>query len=71
MRWPRGHRRAGVADDLEDGGALGLVGWLITGCAVTLGAPFWFDMLNKIIVVRSTVKPDEKSGTEAPKEPTK
>ncbi|MGB8507681.1 MAG: hypothetical protein WCD76_04695, partial [Pyrinomonadaceae bacterium] len=25
------------------------------------GAPFWFDMLNKIIVIRSTVKPHEKS----------
>jgi hypothetical protein len=44
-------------------------GWLITALAVSLGAPFWFDMLNKIIVVRSTVKPKEKSGTEAPKEP--
>jgi len=38
---------------------------------VSLGAPFWFDMLNKIIVVRSTVKPQEKSGTEAPKDPQK
>ncbi|HXH39509.1 MAG TPA: hypothetical protein VNN08_12840 [Thermoanaerobaculia bacterium] len=48
-----------------------LVGWLITALAVSLGAPFWFDMLNKIIVVRSTVKPQEKSGTEAPKDPQK
>jgi hypothetical protein len=47
------------------------VGWLITALAVSLGAPFWFDMLNKIIVVRSTVKPQEKSGTEAPKDPPK
>ena len=36
-------------------------GWLLTGCAVSLGAPFWFDMLNKFTVVRSTVKPLEKS----------
>lgn len=47
-----------------------LLGWLMTACAVSLGAPFWFDMLNKIIVVRSTVKPDEKSRTEASKDPT-
>ena len=46
-------------------------GWLLTALAVSLGAPFWFDMLNKIIVVRSTVKPQEKSGEEAPKEPRK
>src|SRR5207248_6522551 len=32
-------------------------GWLMTGLAVSLGAPFWFDVLNKIMVIRSTVKP--------------
>lgn len=46
-----------------------IVGWLMTGLAVSLGAPFWFDALNRIIVVRSTVKPDEKSGVEGSKEP--
>jgi hypothetical protein len=35
--------------------------------AISLGAPFWFDLLNKFIVVRSTVKPQEKS----PPEPSK
>ena len=44
-----------------------LVGLLITVLAVSLGAPFWFDVLNKIIVVRSTVKPREKSPEEASK----
>ena len=42
-------------------------GWLLTAFAISLGAPFWFDMLNKFIVVRSTVKPKEKS----PDEPSK
>ena len=37
------------------------LGWLLTAMAISLGAPFWFDMLNKLIVVRSTVKPHEKS----------
>jgi hypothetical protein len=46
------------------------VGWLITALAVSLGAPFWFDVLNKIIVIRSTVKPAEKSGAEASKDAT-
>jgi hypothetical protein len=41
-----------------------LLGWLLTAFAVSLGAPFWFDMLNKFMVVRSTVKPHEKSGEE-------
>lgn len=44
-----------------------LPGWLITAFAISLGAPFWFDMLNKFIVVRSTVKPHEKS----PEQPSK
>lgn len=41
-----------------------LLGWLITGIAISLGAPFWFDMLNKVMVIRATVKPFEKSPTE-------
>lgn len=40
------------------------IGWLMTAFAATLGAPFWFDVLNKIMVIRSTVKPHEKSGEE-------
>lgn len=43
------------------------LGWLLTALAISLGAPFWFDMLNKLIVVRSTVKPKEKSGEEPSK----
>jgi len=42
-------------------------GWLITALAISLGAPFWFDTLNKFMVVRSTVKPQEKSQPEASK----
>ena len=41
-----------------------LLGWLATAFALTLGAPFWFDVLNKVMVIRSTVKPAEKSGDE-------
>jgi hypothetical protein len=42
-------------------------GILFTAFALTLGAPFWFDLLNRFMVVRSTVKPTEKS----PLEPSK
>ena len=45
-----------------------LFGWLLTAFAVSVGAPFWFDMLNKLIVVRSTVKPKEKSPEEKSKD---
>jgi hypothetical protein len=44
------------------------VGWLITAFAIMLGAPFWFDVLNLFMVVRSTVKPTEKSPDESSKD---
>ena len=30
-----------------------LLGWLLTALAASLGAPFWFDILKKIITIRS------------------
>ncbi len=41
-----------------------VLGWAITALAATLGAPFWFDLLNKFMVIRATVKPREKSPEE-------
>lgn len=43
---------------------LSLPGWIITALAIMLGAPFWFDLLNKFMIIRSTVKPREKSPDE-------
>jgi hypothetical protein len=40
------------------------LGLLLTAFAATLGAPFWFDVLNKVMVIRATVKPREKSREE-------
>jgi hypothetical protein len=59
--WPRPFRLPPL-DHLP----LAIVGWLLTGAATTLGAPFWFDLLNRIVVIRSTVKPTEKSPNEPP-----
>lgn len=38
---------------------LKLFGWGITVFAISLGAPFWFDLLNKFIKIRSTIKSDK------------
>ena len=39
------------------------LGWLITALALTLSAPFWFDLLSKFISLRSTgKKPDVDTG---------
>ena len=37
-----------------------ILGWGFTAAALSLGAPFWFDLLNKFMLVRSAVKPEEK-----------
>jgi hypothetical protein len=42
-----------------------ILGWLITAFAVSLGAPFWFDLLNKFVNVRASGKAPE----EQPKSP--
>ena len=38
-----------------------VAGWLLTAFAVSLGAPFWFDLLNRFINLRVSGKaPEEK-----------
>ncbi len=31
-----------------------LLGWVLSGIAIAMGAPFWFDLLSKIVNVRNT-----------------
>ena len=31
-----------------------LIGWLLTALAISLGAPFWFDLLNKFVKLRES-----------------
>jgi hypothetical protein len=33
-----------------------IIGWLITALAISLGAPFWFDLLNKLMQIRNSKK---------------
>lgn len=38
-----------------------LAGWFVTGLALSLGAPFWFDVLSKFVTIRGAgVKPDRQ-----------
>ncbi len=34
-----------------------ICGWFVSGIAISMGAPFWFDLLGKFINVRNTGKP--------------
>ncbi len=42
-----------------------LLGWFVTALAVSLGAPFWFDVLKKIITIQSTGNTSSGSGGQA------
>lgn len=46
------------------GWALKIIGLSLTAIAVSLGAPFWFDVLNKLINIRSAGKQPEKAHQE-------
>ncbi|MDM9379659.1 hypothetical protein QUB80_02940 [Chlorogloeopsis sp. ULAP01] len=37
------------------------LGWVVSGLAIAMGAPFWFELLGKIINVRNSGKPPVKS----------
>jgi hypothetical protein len=47
-----------------------VVGLAITALAVMLGASFWFDALNKVMTVRSTLKPKETSAASPARTPS-
>lgn len=38
-----------------------LLGWLLTAIAAVMGAPFWFDILNKVTALRTATKPKERA----------
>ena len=39
------------------------LGWIVSGIAISMGAPFWFDLINRIVNVRNTGKiPTPPSG---------
>ena len=42
--------------------ALHLLGWVLTALAVSLGAPFWFDTLNRFMNLRASGSPPPKTG---------
>jgi beta-lactamase superfamily II metal-dependent hydrolase len=51
-RWVSGHGALAVT-----GSWLGkALGWLITAAAISLGAPFWFDLLSKLVPIKTAGK---------------
>lgn len=49
-----------------------LAGWLFTAVAISMGAPFWFDLLGRVARLRSTgVRPPTSAPTSAETQPEK
>ena len=48
-----------------------IVGWILTAFAISLGAPFWFDLLNKIMMLRGGKKTEVETAKETKKEASK
>jgi hypothetical protein len=46
-----------------------IIGWLLTAFATSLGAPFWFDLLNRFINLRAVGKAPEEKPKDPKKEP--
>ncbi len=40
-----------------------VLGWLITAAAVSMGAPFWFDLLTRLVNIRSAGQPPALAGS--------
>nr|WP_290221435.1 hypothetical protein [Trichocoleus desertorum] len=38
-----------------------ILGWLVSGIAISMGASFWFDLLSKVVNVRNSGKPPAKT----------
>jgi|GEM_PF-1341258 len=43
-----------LSDAPKDVGLATLIGWLLTALAVSLGSQFWFDLLRKLVAIRSS-----------------
>lgn len=41
-----------------------LFGWIISAIAIAMGAPFWFDLLGKVMRVRNAGKPEKTNSKE-------
>ena len=41
-----------------------LLGWILTALAISLGATFWFDLLNKMVKLRSSLSPESAKESE-------
>jgi hypothetical protein len=67
--WKADLNNLAVTDDKASWWGTHVLGWLLTMVALSLGAPFWFDLLNKFMNIRNSGKsPAEAARAAAPAE---
>src|SRR5262249_28586144 len=52
LQFPVGWQKANQPHGTDEW-IVALLGWVLTGVAISFGAPFWFDLLNKVANLRA------------------
>lgn len=64
LGWGTGQRPTGLGSWL-----IAFAGWLMTMVALSMGAPFWFDLLGKVASLRTSGSPETPAAPAAPAAP--
>ncbi|HEY9261421.1 hypothetical protein [Chitinophaga sp.] len=56
--------RCGYTHPFQQNNALIFAGWCITALALSLGAPFWFDLLGKVVKFRTVAPPGDSTAAQ-------
>lgn len=55
--WQSGDIPKEIQQEVERTKGFSLVGWIISAIAISMGAPFWFDIFSRVMNVRNANKP--------------
>ena len=66
LQLPIGWSNGNAPDSVGDALLNYLPGWLITIAAISLGAPFWFDLLGRLVQLRASGATEADADTAAP-----
>ncbi len=59
LGWEKGECKTTLKNCWSSNFLIKFIGWILTAMAISLGAPFWFDLLNKVMKLRGTGKQEE------------
>lgn len=59
LGWEKGECKTSLKNCWSAAFLIKLIGWVLTAMAISLGAPFWFDLLDKVMKLRGTGKQEK------------